>query len=93
MATLIDKLLATTEDLTGHLGPLTALIDTLVSRIAPSTTARACGGNFFCHTGCCRAGVCCIHDPNCTATCNFYANTPFDCENGNEIACLAGCGC
>ena len=91
MATLTDKLLSMVDHLTRQGGPLNVLIDTLVSRIAPATTAQACGGNFFCGTTCGFAS-------NCFSTADdgtfaLYAATPPQCDVGPYTRCFAHCGC
>jgi hypothetical protein len=93
--TLLDTLLSQVDHLTGRLGPLTTLLDTLVSRIAPTTTAKACGGNVFCHRACGGYGACCTQYPaTCAASYNVYADNGPDCYTGlHWTECFIGCGC
>lgn len=56
MKTFGNDLLSTVNRLTGHLGPVTSLLDGIIERVAPRVTAQACSG-VLCTTHYC--GSCC----------------------------------
>jgi hypothetical protein len=79
MDTLFEKL----DQLSSPLG---SLFDTVLNRLAPHTTASACGGGTVCHTGCsqsCHLGG---------QLYRYWAKSPRDCTLGNTTLCFYGCG-
>jgi hypothetical protein len=74
-----DTLFPVVDRLSGRLGPITALIDAIVDRIAPKAIAQAScppAGTYLCFLGGC--GSCCA---NCSGDAKnwvryYYAQTP-----------------
>lgn len=81
----MDTLFAKLDQLSGPLG---ALLDAVLNRLAPHTTASACGGNIYCGSKCtgpCRTG----HEKV-----SYWANTQEACflQHWSAI-CFKGCLC
>ena len=57
---LSNNLLSGVDHLSGRLGPITVLIDSMVNRIVPKATAQAsCPGPGYCYTAC--STTCCAN--------------------------------
>jgi hypothetical protein len=69
-------------------GPLGSLLDAALNRLAPHTTASACGWGALCATGCsstCQTG---------RVLYKIWANSAIDCTHGNyRVTCFHGCIC
>lgn len=91
MKRVTDNLLSSVERLTGYLGPLTALFDNVVERIAPKTTAQASCSGYVCWTGC--SVSCCAF---CFLGLDWHVQTLYyanDCSIPNQAYCHVQQGC
>jgi hypothetical protein len=70
--------------------PIGALLDTVLARLAPQTTAAACGNRYYCGDGC---GGYCDHFGDKTYY-KYFAASIWDCQNHTNLtACYQGCFC
>ena len=82
----MDTLLETLDRLSSPLG---SLLDSALARLAPSTTASACGGNVFCGSrGCSFA---CGNKRSAEVT--VWADSERDCDLGLSHTCVGPCTC
>ena len=52
MQSMYDRLLTLVERGTGKLGPVTSLLDSLMTHIVPQATGKACTGRHWCTSVC-----------------------------------------
>ncbi len=92
MNSVTDNVLSGVERLTGYLGPLTALFDHVVERIAPKTTAQASCAGSVCWTAC--SIECCAF---CFFGLDWHVKTLYysthDCSDTNVWYCPVNLSC
>jgi len=88
MRTFTDTVLSVTDTISGKLGFVTTLIETVVERIAPQTTAQACSG-LPCVDYC--QGVCNHFGERYHTT--YYATTVANCNSGHYNCNTSTCSC
>ena len=87
MRTLTDVMFSAAGQLATTLGPVTSLMDGLISRLAPRGTAQACTG-IFCTSSCVRCSNGHLGEVS------LYANTISGCTFGNYSCGVQTCtGC
>lgn len=90
MKHLTDSTLSVIDRATAKLGPLNALLDKLVERVIPTTTAAACSGVF--------CGLWCDTADECAGYLKFYghyryATSTYNCNHGIYSCKALFCGC
>lgn len=87
MDTLTSKLLTTVARQTQRFGVLNFMIDSVVSKILPQTTAVACGSGLLCYYECRQSCA-----PSSNERYAIWAQDQFHCDNGGPyVVCDDGC--
>lgn len=84
-----DRLLATVDYLTGRLGPVNAILDSVMTRLVPNATALASYCPSYCGDTC--DGVCDGGAQQYRSVICSYDMT--GCDRGETWTNLIGCGC
>ena len=88
MRTFTDSVLSVADSISGKLGPVTVLLEGIVERIVPQTTAQACGG-VPCYDEC--VGPCGPYGTEYYTV--YYSPTVQDCNNGYTPCYTRTCSC
>lgn len=71
--------------------PIGSLLDAVLTRLVPQTTASACGGAYYCGDAC--GGSICDHYGDIHYY-KYYAASVWDCQNHVNLSrCDQGCFC
>lgn len=95
MDTFSNDLLSVVDRLSARLGPVTALIDGIVDRIAPKMAAQAVcpppSCDSYCFSTCAQVSNCNPY-PTLGSRTNYYSCSAFGCANNMYFGCtVAGC--
>ncbi len=88
MKHLTDSTLNVIDHASNKLGPLSALLDKLVERVVPTTTAAACAGS-RCVYSTCTQNQCGHHWMGYL----YYSTAPRGCQNGIYTCRVMSCFC
>lgn len=88
MNNLTNSTLNAIDRASAKLGPLSSLLDKIVERVVPTTTASACAGSECVYTEC--SNVRCGHG---MVGYYLYSTAPHGCEQGIITCRVASCFC